>query len=89
MDTAGKCLAAFKKYLERDPSTAEDFAKGFTFGCGFSAGQDELRPELDALLKLLDGALTCAPALLSMPLGEQIRSTITQYREREARSTPR
>ncbi|KWA84053.1 hypothetical protein WL29_22055 [Burkholderia ubonensis] len=81
MDTASKSLAAFKKYLEREPSTAEDFAKGFTFACGFSAGQTELKPELDALVKLLDGALTCAPSLLNMPLGKQIHDTISRYRE--------
>jgi hypothetical protein len=81
MDTASKSLAAFKKYLEREPSTTEDFAKGFTFACGFSAGRDDLKPEMDALVKLLDGALTCAPALLNMPLGKQIKDTIERYRE--------
>jgi hypothetical protein len=87
MDTASKSLAAFKKYLEREPSTTEDFAKGFTFACGFSAGRDDLKPELDALVKLLDGALTCAPALLNMPLGKQIQDTIARYRESDAVST--
>lgn len=87
MDTASQSLAAFKKYLEREPSTAEDFAKGFTFTCGFSAGQAELKPQLDALVKLLDGALTCAPALLNMPLGKQINDTITRYREAGVIST--
>jgi hypothetical protein len=87
MDEANRSLAAFKKYLEREPSTAEDFSKGFAFGCGFSAGRDDRKAELDALVKLLDGALTCAPALLNMPLGKQIKDTIERYRETGAVST--
>ncbi|KVP16966.1 hypothetical protein [Burkholderia ubonensis] len=87
MDTASRSLAAFKKYLEREPSTTEDFAKGFTFACGFSAGQADLKPEIEALVKLLDGALTCAPALLNMPLGKQLQDVIKRHRERGAVST--
>lgn len=81
MDTASKSLAAFKKFLEREPSMEEDLNKAFTFASGFSAGQDDLKPEIEALVKLLDGALTCAPTLLNMPLGKQIRETIVRYRE--------
>jgi hypothetical protein len=81
MDTASKSLAAFKQFLEREPLTEEDLKNAFTFACGFSAGQDELKPELEALVKLLDGALTCAPVLLNMPLGKQIMETIVRYRE--------
>jgi hypothetical protein len=81
MDTASKSLAAFKKFLEREPSTEEDLNKAFTFACGFSAGQDDLKPEIAALVKLLDGALTCAPTLLNMPLGRQIMETIVRHRE--------
>lgn len=87
MDTASRSLAAFKKYLDREPSTTEDFAKGFAFGCGFSAGRTDRKAELDTLVKLLDGALTCAPTLLNMPLGKQIKDTIERYRETGAVST--
>jgi hypothetical protein len=84
MDNAQKSLAAFTKYLKRTPSTDEDLNKGFTFSCGFIAGQDALKPEIDELVKLLDGALTCAPALLKMPLGKKIQDAIVQYRESDA-----
>jgi hypothetical protein len=72
---------AFEKYLDRKPVSQEDFVKGFTFGCGFSAGLDVMKADIAELVRLLDGALTCAPSLLKMPIGTEIQAAIVKYRD--------
>lgn len=54
----------------------------------YSAGPEDLEPEIAALVRLLDGALTCAPALLNMPLGKEILNVIGRHRESETVAQP-